>query len=234
MNRKIKILIVDDDRDIRESLNEYLRRFDYETRTAQNANEARGLLSSYDFDLILLDIMMPGEDGLSLCQALKSTIDTPIILLTALNDTMDQVIGLELGADDYISKPFEPRLLLARIKTVLRRGSKGMESAKQAHQFARWTYDAIQGEINHQDGSVATLSRLEMSLLSVFLKKPNVVISRDELMSLTQGRERHPLERSIDNAIARLRRKIEADPKNPRIIKTIRGGGYKFIIEADQ
>lgn len=224
------ILIVDDDADIRESLSDYLRRFDYQVSVAQDTASARAVMEAHDVDLILLDIMMPSEDGLTFCRNIRRDSNIPVIFLTALDDQTDQVVGLELGADDYVTKPFEPRLLLARIKTVLRRAQTSHMPGPAAQQrFGRWQLDTIQGEIINDDGLVVSLSRSELGILNAFLSRPQEVITRDELMALTQGRERHPLERSIDNSIARLRRKIESDPKNPRFIKTVRGGGYKFV-----
>lgn len=224
------ILIVDDDADIRESLSDYLRRFDYQVSVAQDTASARAVMEAHDVDLILLDIMMPSEDGLTFCRNIRRDSNIPVIFLTALDDQTDQVVGLELGADDYVTKPFEPRLLLARIKTVLRRAQTShMPGPAAQRRFGRWQLDTIQGEIINDDGLVVSLSRSELGILNAFLSRPQEVITRDELMALTQGRERHPLERSIDNSIARLRRKIESDPKNPRFIKTVRGGGYKFV-----
>ena len=178
---------------------------------------------------------MPGEDGLSLCRHLRETTNLPIILLTAMAEETDRVIGLEMGADDYLAKPFNPRELLARVKAVMRRTQalppkqRGLE-ATQLH-FADWALDVGRQELIGKDGVGISLSTAEFHLLSAFLKHPQMVLSRDQLLDLSRGREATVFDRSIDNLVSRLRRKIEPDPKNPTLIKTHWGGGYSLTVE---
>ena len=186
------------------------------------------------YDLAICDIMMPGEDGLSLCRHLQATTDTPVILLTALGDDADRIIGLEIGADDYVAKPFNPRELLARVKTVMRRTQEGpppsrIFPAARNFEFDRWKLFIAQRELLGPDGLVVTLSTGECALLKMFLDKPGQVLSRQDLLNATRSSFGYPEDRRIDNQISRLRRKIEADPKSPRIIKTVWGGGYSFV-----
>jgi two-component system OmpR family response regulator len=227
------ILIVDDHRDIRDLLAKFLRKHAIRISIASDAGQARKHLKTSAIDLIVLDIMMPGEDGLSLARHVRETANIPIILLTAMAEETDRIVGLELGADDYMTKPFNPRELLARIKTVLRRThsippSREPELDKRVR-FGRWTFHADRRELMNDDDEVVTpLSHGECLLLSAFLERPNIVLNRDQLLDLTKGRMANLFDRSIDNQVSRLRRKIEDDPKNPRFIQTVWGGGYKF------
>ena len=228
------ILVVDDHRDIREPLAKYLAKHGYRVSAAENAAVARRLLKQSAVDLVVLDVMMPGEDGLSLCRHLRETSALPVILLTAMAEETDRVVGLELGADDYVTKPFNPRELLARIKAVLRRTQslpphRALEGDVIA--FDRWRLKVGQRELLGPDEVAVPLSTAEFQLLSAFLSHPNRVLSRDQLLDLTQGRKAGAFDRSIDNQVSRLRRKIEADPKEPRLIKTVWGGGYLFAAE---
>jgi two-component system OmpR family response regulator len=229
------ILIVDDHRDIRESLARYLVRSGLRASTAESAAQARKNLRSAAVDLVVLDVMMPGEDGLSLCRHLVENENMPVILLTAMAEDTDRVIGLEIGADDYVTKPFNPRELLARIRAVLRRAGQvprerdPVEAERLA--FAGWTLDLAQRHLLGSDGVITPLSTGEYQLLVAFLKRPRIVLSRDQLMDLTSGRTPNIFDRSIDNQVSRLRRKIEKDPKNPELIKTVWGGGYTFTAE---
>lgn len=199
---------------------------------AAEAAEAKRVLKTSAIDLIVLDIMMPGEDGLAFARHVRETADTPIILLTALTEETDRIIGLELGADDYVTKPFNPRELAARIKAVLRRTHSIPPSREpklgQKLRFGGWTFDADRREIVNGDQVVTPLSHGECLLLTAFLERPNIVLNRDQLLDLTKGRTANLFDRSIDNQVSRLRRKIEDDPKNPRLIQTVWGGGYKF------
>lgn len=240
LDKAARILVVDDEPDIRETLCAHLGRNGFEAVSAENADNARTLLKSQETDLVVLDIMMPGEDGLSLCRHLRETSNTPVILLTALADDTDRIVGLEIGADDYVTKPFNPRELIARIKAVLRRAGTGNAAANDDSKativdgllkFDRWQLDTAQSELRRDDGLIVPVSTGELSLLRVFLTHPGDVLSRDDLMELTRGREALPFERSIDNMISRVRRKIEADPKTPRIIKTVWGGGYRLTAD---
>lgn len=226
------ILIVDDERDIRESLCSHLNRNGFPSEVASDAAEARLRLSDGDVDIVILDIMMPGEDGLSLCRYLRETSEIPIILLTALADDTDRIVGLEIGADDYVTKPFNPRELIARIKAVLRRtkGGEAQRNIVRKFAFEDWVFDLEQSELTRrEDGVIIALSSGEAAILKVFLDHPGETLSRDDLMNMTRGRETLPFERSIDNTISRLRRKVEQDPADPRLIKTVWGGGYRLV-----
>lgn len=232
------ILVVDDDREIRESLCAHLERMGFVTSSAASAGAARDVLDERAIDLIILDIMMPGEDGLTLCRHVREVRNTPVILLTALSDDTDKIIGLEVGADDYVAKPFNPRELVARIKAVLRRAGDQVHTGAAADTtplvFANWTLDEDQGELKRDDGVIVVLSTGELSLLKALLARQGETLSRDDLMQLTRGRETFAFERSIDNTIARLRKKIETEPATPRIIKTVRGGGYRLVSQASR
>lgn len=229
------IAVVDDHRDIRDLVGKYLTQHGYRISLAESAAALRRLLEKSAPDLVVLDVMMPGEDGLSLCRYLRSTTDLPIILLTAMTEETDRIVGLEVGADDYVGKPFNPRELLARIKAVLRRVNslppqKGQLAAKVVR-FDRWTLDAGRRELVGQDGIAVPLSTAEFRLLCAFLDHPGIVLSRDQLLDLTVGRNADPFDRSIDNQVSRLRKKIEADPKSPALVKTHWGGGYSLVVE---
>jgi len=229
------ILIVDDSVDIREPLAKYLAKKGLRVSTADGGQEMRRVMKTSAIDLVVLDIMMPGEDGLSLCRMIRETTGLPVILLTAMVEETDRVVGLEIGADDYVTKPFSPRELLARIKAVLRR-SRGLPKPAAMQErsrlrFDRWMLDTLRRELVGGDGVAVPLSTTDFRLLTVFLERPRMVLSRDQLLDLTSGRSLEPFERSIDNQVSRLRKKIEADPKNPAIIKTVWGGGYMLAAE---
>lgn len=230
MNGEAHILVVDDHRDIRELLGRYLAKHGLRATLAEDAAAARRILDRQRIDLVVLDIMMPGEDGLSLCRSLREGGDTPVILLTAMDEDADRIVGLEIGADDYVTKPFNPRELLARIKAVLRRFHAlppgDFTALPGIVQFGSWRFDPQRRELTGEDDVVTPLSTGEFRILSAFLAHPGVVLSRDRLLDLTQGRGAAPFDRSIDNLVSRLRRKIEQDPKNPALIKTVWGGGY--------
>ena len=229
------ILVVDDHQEIRDSLKAYLTSKDYRVTTANGGEEMRHVLKISAVDLVVLDIMMPKEDGLSLCRSLNENTQLPVILLTAVADDTDRVIGLEMGADDYITKPFNPRELLARIKAVLRRTrslppvSNEPKSNKIA--FSHWRLDVSQRELLDSDNVSIPLSTAEYQLLVAFLEHPRTVLSRDQIMDLTRGRDASAFDRSIDNQVSRLRKKIEHDPKKPTLIKTVWGGGYILSVE---
>jgi two-component system OmpR family response regulator len=233
------ILIVDDHREIRDLLAKFLRKHAMRITVAADADEAKKTLKTSAIDLIVLDIMMPGEDGLSLARYVRETANIPFILLTALVEETDRIIGLELGADDYVTKPFNPRELIARIKAVLRRThsippSREPSSAKKLR-FGHWVFSSDRREIVNEDDEVVTpLSHGECLLLTAFLERPNIVLNRDQLLDLTKGRMANLFDRSIDNQVSRLRRKIEQDPKNPKLIQTVWGGGYKFAGTVEQ
>jgi len=227
------ILLVDDERDIRDPLASYLGRNGVRVTKAENAAAARQALSAYAIDLVLLDIMMPGEDGLSLAGFIRATTNLPVILLTAKVEEMDRIVGLEIGADDYVTKPFSPRELLARIKAVLRRSGEDRVRPPEAdaYGFGPWLLKSGERELVDEDGIAIPLSTGEYNLLHALVTRPRRVLSRDQLLDLSQGRELAAFERSIDNHISRLRKKIEADPANPKLIKTVWGGGYMLAAE---
>ena len=226
------VLVVDDHREIREPLARYLRKHEIRVTVAGSAAAARHALRAAAVDLVVLDIMMPGEDGLQLCRHLRETTRIPVILLTAMAEETDRIVGLEVGADDYVTKPFNPRELLARIKAVIRRAQSlppGREPVSaETWRFDRWSLDTDRRELVDDAGVVTPLSTGEFRLLVVLLERPGMVLSRTQLLDLTQGRRATPFDRAIDNQVSRLRRKIEHDPKDPKLITTVWGGGYRF------
>lgn len=229
----LHIAVVDDHAEIRELVGRYLVQHGFQVTVAENAAAFRDLLARQSFDLVVLDLMMPGEDGLSLCRHLRTSHPLPVIFLTAMAEDTDRIVGLELGADDYLAKPFNPRELLARIRAVLRRASPTAGEIPDAEppsrlRFNGQTLDLARQEVTGPDGVAVPLSTAEFRLLRVFLEHPGKVIDRDTLADLTRGREAGALDRSIDNQVSRLRRKIEPDPKNPVLIKTHWGDGYCF------
>ena len=223
--------MVDDDPEIRELLREYLTRNGYRTSAVGEGKGMWQALKNSHVDLIVLDLMLPGDDGLELCRNLRVKSKVPVIMLTAKGDDMDRILGLEMGADDYLPKPFNPRELLARIKVVLRRSSTlPWNEAEEAEYlpicFSGWKLDPVTRHLIGEDGVVVPLSGAEYRLLQVLLAHPNRILNRDQLLDLTQGRESDPFDRSIDVLISRLRKRLRDDPKTPQIIKTVRGGGY--------
>jgi two-component system OmpR family response regulator len=229
------LLIVEDEASIREPLARYFETNHFRVKSAPNAAEARTLLAAHAFDLVISDIMMPGEDGLSLCRHIRSNGNVPVILLTARSEELDRILGLEVGADDYVVKPFSPRELLARVKAVLRRANSlpPRQAAPDTtrYAFGDWVLKTGERELVGADGLTVPLSSGEYNLLLALVERPKLVLTRDQLLDLTQGREAGVFDRSIDNQISRLRRKIEADPRSPRYIKTVWGGGYTFAAE---
>ncbi|GAB6053862.1 response regulator [Magnetospira thiophila] len=226
------VLIVDDDREIRDLVGRFLRGHGLRVEMAGDGKAMRQALDNGRFDIVVLDVMMPGEDGLSLCRDLRAKSDLPIIMLTALGEDTDRIVGLEMGADDYLAKPFNPRELLARIKAVLRRAgpSASHEAAPGLLHFEGWILDSSRRELRDPQGVLVPLSAGEYDLLTVFATRPQRVLSRDQLLDLTRGREAAPFDRSIDVQLSRLRKKIEPDPTQPVLIKTIRGGGYMMAV----
>ncbi|AIB10564.1 chemotaxis protein CheY [Azospirillum argentinense] len=234
MDRTPHLLVVDDDREIRTLLSQFLTRHGFRVTGAKDGVEMMRTLDSARVDLIVLDLMMPGEDGLSLCRRLRATPETaqtPVIMLTAMGEETDRIVGLEMGADDYLAKPFSPRELLARVKAVLRRASGPPVSGGAAGKtlgFEGWTLDLAKRELRSPDGVLVQLSAGEYDLLVAFVEHPQRVLTRDQLLDLARGRSAVPFDRSIDVQVSRLRRKIEPDPADPTMIKTVRGGGYLF------
>ncbi len=226
------LLVVDDHRDIRDGLARYLRRHGFRVSTAADAAEARRELARHAIDLVVLDIMLPGEDGFALCRALRARDGPPVVFLSALGEETDRIVGLELGADDYVPKPFNPRELLARIRAVLRR-AHALPPARRLvggrFRFTPWQFDAARGELVHDDGRVVTLSTAETRLLAALVRHAGVVLTREELSDIARGREPGPFDRSIDNLVSRLRRKLGDDARRPRFVRTERTGGYVFI-----
>lgn len=226
------LLVVDDDREIRDLLKRYLSKHGYRVTVAKNGEELSKALRDWKIDLIILDLMLPGEGGLALCRDLRTTSMVPVIMLTALGDETDRIIGLEMGADDYLPKPFNPRELLARVRANLRRAHCAPAARSTARDnavtFASWTLDLARRRLEAKDGTIVHLSGSEYALLVAFIEHPQQVLSRDQLLDLSRGREAAPFDRSIDVQVGRLRRKIEKDPANPEFIKTVRGAGYVF------
>ncbi|MBX7200698.1 MAG: response regulator [Rhodospirillaceae bacterium] len=232
---KPHILIVDDDAEIRDLLSRFLSKHDFRVTTARDGREMRQALQDWAFDLVVLDLMMPGEDGLTLCKQIRTESSIPIIMLTAMGEEVDRIIGLEVGADDYMAKPFNPRELAARIKAVLRRvGGLGAndspETRTQKLSFAAFELDPTTRTLQRETGEIS-LTAGEYDLLIAFVDHPRRVLNRDQLLDMARGRAAIPFDRSIDVQVGRLRRKIEEDPKNPALIKTVRGGGYMFTAE---
>jgi len=235
MSKLPHILVVDDDREIRSLVSQFLRKHGFRVTDAADGREMMQALEGGRFDLAVLDLMLPGEDGLSLCRKVRAGSSLPIIMLTAMGEETDRIVGLEMGADDYLPKPFNPRELLARIRAVLRRaGTEAPEPAEEAggiRVFEGWTLDLAKRELRAPDGTLVPLTGGEYDLLAAIIERPGRVLSRDQLLDLTRGRNAIPFDRSIDVQISRLRRKLEPDPKEPQIIKTVRGGGYVFACE---
>lgn len=242
MSGQDHILIVDDDRDIRTLLASYLEKQGLRCIAAADGREMYTALEKHRIDLIVLDIMMPGEDGLTLCRNLRASdspnASTPILMLTARGEDMDRIIGLEMGADDYLPKPFVPRELYARVRAILRRAralppnlsSTSATPTRELH-FAQWRLDTVARHLLRQDGTIVDLSGAEFRILSIFLAHPQKVLSRDQLMELTQGREADVFDRSIDLLVSRVRQRLEDNAREPSIIKTVRNEGYVLACE---
>jgi two-component system phosphate regulon response regulator OmpR len=236
MSDRYEVIVVDDEREIREMVGDYLKENGFAVRTANGGTRLRALVDEKVPDLVLLDIRMPGEDGLTLARFLREHTDAAIVMVTAAGDVTERIVGLEMGADDYIPKPFNLRELLARIKAVLRRAGKtaGADDAKKAASGTEVRMGACVLRIDsrrliHDDGSELALTSMEFDLLEAFAGNPNRVLSRDQLLDLAHNRDWEPFDRSIDIRISRIRRKVEQDPRNPRFIKTVRGVGYMFV-----
>ena len=238
MSRPEHLLVVDDDPEIRDLLARYLARNGYRVSVAGDADSLRRALAADRVDLVILDIMLPGRDGLDITRDLRASSAIPIIMLTARGEDTDRIVGLEIGADDYLAKPFNPRELLARIKTVLRRVSAAPARADAPRakrlRFAGWTLDLAARELSSADGVEVALTAGEFDLLAAFAEHPQHVLSRDRLLDLTRGRLAGPFDRSIDVQVGRLRRRIEADPREPKLVKTVRGGGYMFAVQVER
>ena len=231
------ILVVEDDRETRTLIAKYLRTNACNVTTANDGREMARLMTDHRVDLLILDVMLPGEDGLSLCRKVRAESQTPIIMLTARGEDVDRILGLEMGADDYLAKPFSPRELLARIKSVLRRTRSLPRNLRaddaRAIAFAGWRLDPVARHLLSPEGVVTSLSGAEYQLLRIFLSHPNHVLTRDQLMLLAKGHEADPLDRSIDIQVSRLRHRLGDDPGDPQIIKTVRGEGYVLAVAVE-
>ena len=230
MQRAPHLLIVDDDPEIRSLLSTLLSQRGYRVTTAREEEEMRTVLISSRIDLVILDLMLPGKDGLTICREIRASNSTPIIVLTARGDPIDRVVGLEMGADDYLAKPFDFRELEARIRAVLRRPPVEVGDIGNSSNFvfAGWKLNPRQRQLFSPEGMLIDLTTGEFDLLLAFVERPQRILSRDQLMDLARGRDATPFDRSIDVQVSRLRRKIECEPKTPELIKTVRSEGYLF------
>ncbi|MDQ2804144.1 MAG: response regulator [Pseudomonadota bacterium] len=230
MEQTPHILVVDDDREIRDLLARFLERQQIRVTAVRDAREARRVWPSGHYHLVVLDLMLPGEGGLDLARWMRSQSNVPIVMLTAMGEETDRIIGLELGADDYVPKPFNPRELLARIRAVLRRAGeptdRRADAALRCLRFAGWTLEPGRRRLLNQDGAEVALTGGEYDLLLALAERPNRVLTRDILLDMLRGRQAGPFDRAIDVAVSRLRRKLEDDGRNAQLIKTVRGGGY--------
>jgi len=231
------ILVVDDDADIRELLGEYLQKQGFRVTAVADGRGLRAAVAVSPPDMVILDLMLPGEDGLALCRELRARSDLPVIMLTARGDETDRIVGLELGADDYVAKPFSPRELLARIRSVLRRTRALPDNLKHEDggifRFSGWRLDAATRNLTSPQGVVVALSGTDFRLLKIFLEHPNRVLTRDQLIDFMLEREAGPYDRAIDVQISRLRQRLGEDAREPAIIKTVRGRGYVFAAHVE-
>ena len=254
MTRSKTVFVVDDDAEIRNLLKTYLEKHQFSVRTAESGE---AFLADFEqdskADLIILDIMLPGEDGFSVCRSLRTKSMVPVIMLTANSDEMDRIIGLEIGADDYLAKPFNPRELLARMKAIFRRieqiaalsqenpneanqesnDNKSSGSLQRRFRFANFCLDSLSRELSNQDGSQCALSGADYNLLMLFLNNPGTVLTREYIAENTRGRDSAPLDRFIDVHISRLRQRLNEDARHPQLIKTIRGEGYILTVDVE-
>ncbi len=230
-----KILIVEDNRELRGLIFRALKKDGYRVAEAEDGRSMQRQLDESRVDLVVLDIMLPGQDGLTLCRNLRAKSSIPVIFVSAKDDDLDKVLGLKMGADDYLTKPFTMAELSARIEAVLRRtefgGVKDVNDDVDGYRFDRWFFDVDRRELIESDDIVVPLSTSEYELLRIFVERPQRVMSRDQLLDLTRGRDATVFDRSVDTQISRLRRKIEADSRHPQIIKTVWGGGYVFAVD---
>ncbi len=238
MSSEPHILVVDDDQELRNLLSRFLRKHGLRVDVASDGRQMKRMLARAKIDLVVLDRVMPGDDGLELCRELRETTRIPIILLTLLGSDSDRIVGLEGGADDYVPKPFNPLELLARIRTVLRRANElplvSELRRSSVLRFEGWTLDRIRRRLESPSGVTVMLTDGEFDLLVAFAEHPQIPLSREQLLDLARGRSAVAFDRSIDMQIARLRRKIEIDPQQPRLIKTIRNKGYSFTPEVTE
>jgi len=238
MTERPHILVVDDDREIRNLLCEYLEKNGFRTTAVAEGKSLRRTMEHTHIDLVVLDLMLPGDDGLTLCREIRTRSQVPIIMLTALGEDIDRIVGMEVGADDYLAKPFNPRELLVRIRAVLRRAVHAprdpLPNEVKAYRFAGWRLDVTSRTLAHESGTAVPLTGAEFRLLSVLLAHPHRVLSRVQLAELTRGRDIDPFDRSIDVRISRLRQALGDGGRSPQIIKTIYGEGYLIGVEVEQ
>jgi two-component system, OmpR family, response regulator len=237
MEQQPHILVVDDDREIRELLARFLEKQGMRVTSARDAREARRMWPLGRYHIVVLDIMLPGESGLDVARWLRSQSNVPIVMLTAMGEETDRIVGLELGADDYLPKPFNPRELLARMRAILRRanGEGALPEADQRPlRFGGWVLEPSRRRLLNPDGAEVPLTGGEYELLVALLERANRVLTRDMLMDILRGRQAGPFDRAIDVAVSRLRRKLEDDGRNPSLIKTVRGGGYVLAATVDR
>jgi two-component system OmpR family response regulator len=232
-----RILIVDDDEDIRKLLEEYLRKNGFDAHAVADGPAMREALAAKPASLVVLDLMLPGEDGLSLCRQLRARSQVPVLMLTAKGDPVHRIIGLEMGADDYLAKPFDPRELVARIRSILRR-AKALPAdteinVPESFSFSGWRLDTRERNLRAPDGVVVPLSGAEYRLLLIFLQNANAVVSRDQLSNFTFGHDADPLDRTIDMQVSRLRERLRDQAREAAIIKTVRGKGYVLAVRVE-
>ncbi|HEY7743798.1 MAG TPA: response regulator [Burkholderiales bacterium] len=237
MTKQDHIMVVDDDAEIRSLLREYLQKHGYRVTVVADGKAMQAALATARPDLVVLDLMLPGEDGLSLCRTLRARSSLPVIMLTARGEDTDRIVGLEMGADDYLAKPFSPRELLARIRSVLRRTRSLPDNlapeAVSAFRFGGWTLDAGTRNLTAPDGVVIPLSGTEYRLLRIFLSHPNRVLTRDQLIDLMSSRDAEAFDRAIDVQVSRLRHRLREDAREPALIKTVRSQGYVLAVHVD-
>lgn len=230
-----KILIVEDNRELRGLICKSLKKDGFRVAEAEDGRSMQRQLDESRVDLVVLDIMLPGQDGLTLCRNLRAKSATPVIFVSAKDDDLDKVLGLKMGADDYLTKPFTMAELSARIEAVLRRSEFGgvtdANDDVDGYRFGHWFFDVDRRELIEENDIVVPLSTSEYDLLKIFVERPQRVLSRDQLLDLTRGRDATVFDRSIDTQVSRLRRKIEVDSRRPQIIKTVWGGGYVFAVD---
>ncbi len=234
------VAIVEDDEEIRTLAGDYLRREGFDVAACADGMALDGLMETRTPDLVILDLMMPGEDGLSICRRLSAHTDIPVIILSAKGEDIDRIIGLEVGADDYVPKPFNPRELCARVRAVLRRRAPVESDAVPTHgtgevyRFENWRLDVEGRSLTDPEGALVVLSSGEFALLVAFARHPRRTLSRDQLLDWTRGADAAPVDRAIDVQLSRLRRKLRDNPRTPRLIKTVRGDGYMFAAEVQR
>ena len=233
-----RILIVDDDEDIRSLLEQFLRRNDFDAQAVEDGKTMREAMAAKPFSLVVLDRMLPGEDGLALCGQLRAKSQVPVLMLTARGEAADRILGLETGADDYLAKPFEPRELLARIRAILRRAralpAESAAEVPESYLFSGWRLDTRSRNLHAPDAVVVPLSGAEFRLLSIFLRNPNAVLTRDQLSNFTFGRDADPSDRTLDMQVSRLRERLRDQAREPEIIKTVRGKGYVLAVRVEE